>query len=128
MAGGRASGAGAAPDPAAGGAVNAAHDDDDAICATLFSGLVFFLGCVRRLCIATDGDTGQVEHSGLPFVSLLCRRPMQVKVGQEVGGAHSGADCGGAGQMQSGGAQGAAAAGDPVVWRCGCLGGRRIPP
>lgn len=49
--GGGGGGKAGTPDPAAGGAVNAAHDDDDAICATLFSGLVFFLGYVL-LCVA----------------------------------------------------------------------------
>lgn len=37
-------GAGEPPSTAAGGAVGVPHDDDDAICATLFQGLTFFLG------------------------------------------------------------------------------------
>lgn len=36
--------AGEPPATAAGGAVGVPHDDDAAICASLFSGLVFFLG------------------------------------------------------------------------------------
>lgn len=106
----------AAPaDTAAGGAVGVAHNDDDAICATLFNGLVFFLGCVL-LSFSASRPRSALQLDMSPAMGV------PVTIYSQLSKSESSNTC-----LQSGGPQGAAAAGDPVIRRRGGVGRRRLP-